>query len=149
MTVGYQGDFGRRSGRGHRKMNKEEQTPEIRPEQIEVEKYADSEAGANPIAGGLNLLVSVPETIEIKMVNAAALEEYEIWFFISSVLANFAAGFAVAFFASGFTLLLAVNTSAFVILLGISVLVTLRKRKRVQTKSRSLKFKATQIARDV
>ena len=126
-------------------MNNVAHTPEQKPQQFEVEAFAGSESSANPIAGGLNVLVSVPETIEIKMVNASTLEEYEIWFFISSILANFLAGFAVSFVMSDFNLVLAANTAAFLILFGVAVLVTIRKRSRLQAKARTLRFKASQI----
>ncbi|MBI2871196.1 MAG: hypothetical protein HYY14_05735 [Candidatus Omnitrophica bacterium] len=126
-------------------MNDKARAPEEMPNQVEVEAFAGSESSGNPIAGGLNVMVSVPETIEIKMVNASTLEEYEIWFFISSVLANFLAGFAVAYLMSDFNGILAANTAAFLILFGVAVLVTIRKRARLQAKARPLKFKASQI----
>jgi len=126
-------------------MNDIKHAPEEKSKQIEVETFAGSESSENPIAGGLNVMVSVPETIEIKMVNASTLEEYEIWFFISSVLANFLAGFAVAFLMADFNGILAANSAAFLILFGVALLVTIRKRARLQAKARSLRFKASQI----
>lgn len=52
----------------------------------------------NPVEGwGVNF--QVPE-IEVRMVNAAALEEYEIWFGLASVFAAATIGFVVAYIQS-------------------------------------------------
>src|SRR4051812_32193192 len=55
------------------------------------------EATDNPLAGGLSISVYVPETIEIKMVDASVLSAYEIWVFIASILASTTVGFWVAY----------------------------------------------------
>jgi len=50
---------------------------------------------SNPFAP-FNVTVLVPEKIEIKMVDASALGEYEIWVFFASLLSNGVVGFFIA-----------------------------------------------------
>lgn len=53
---------------------------------------------SNPVEGwGVNVLV--PD-LEVRMVNASALEEYEIWFGMASIFAAAVVGFFVAFLQS-------------------------------------------------
>ncbi|WP_311238061.1 MULTISPECIES: hypothetical protein [unclassified Xanthomonas] len=51
----------------------------------------------NPAQEHFNIVVSVPESIKIKMVDASALADYEIWVFIASVCSNGVVGFLVAY----------------------------------------------------
>jgi hypothetical protein len=57
---------------------------------------AQGPASGNPLGTSLNVLVSVPESIEVRMVNASALADYEMWVFLASVLSNAVCGFVVA-----------------------------------------------------
>lgn len=50
----------------------------------------------NPLGGSLNIVVSVPHSIEIRMVDASTLADYEVWFFLSSILSGAVIGFWVA-----------------------------------------------------
>ena len=52
----------------------------------------------NPLGKSLNVVVSVPEAIEIRMVNASTLSDYEMWIFLASILSNAVVGFVVATF---------------------------------------------------
>ena len=54
----------------------------------------------NPF-GPFNVSVLVPDNIEIRMVDASALSEYEFWFFLASLLSNIAVGFLVAYVQAG------------------------------------------------
>lgn len=50
----------------------------------------------NPLAGALDVRITVPEVIRTRMVNADVLSDYELWFSISSGLGSAFTGFAVA-----------------------------------------------------
>lgn len=50
----------------------------------------------NPIGDELHVEVSIPKKIEIKMVDASSLSDYEVWIFIASIVCNFLVGFIVA-----------------------------------------------------
>jgi hypothetical protein len=56
-------------------------------------------SSANPLGEHLDFSLSVP-TIEVRMVNAASLEDYEIWFLVSSLVSSAAIGFLVAYMQS-------------------------------------------------
>ena len=64
----------------------------------EVDAYTRSPSADNPVSDSFNIVVSVPESIQIKMVDASALADYEIWVFIASLLSNAVVGFLVAYF---------------------------------------------------
>src|SRR3989344_5207423 len=67
------------------------------PEHDEVEDFSDPPTEA-PAEQGLNVALLVPETIEVRMVEASALADYEIWFFATSCNFTLAAAFGVAYF---------------------------------------------------
>ena len=111
----------------------------------------------NPVEGwGVNF--QVPE-IEVRMVNAAALEEYEIWFGLASIFAAATIGFLVAYIQSiheseqlnaaqpaiahhsdkAFLLVAII----FVVLLTASVVRTFLLRRTIKKKSTSHKMKVT------
>jgi hypothetical protein len=57
---------------------------------------ANSELADNPVRGSLDIVVSVPDSIKIRMVDASTLADYETWIFLASVLSNAVVGFLVA-----------------------------------------------------
>ncbi len=96
----------------------------------------------NPLAGGLNVSVSIPETIEIRMVDASALADYEMWFFISSILANAVVGFGVAYFQDTTKQFLFYNTLVFLVLFLASAFFAFFKRYKLREGSKAIKLKA-------
>jgi hypothetical protein len=117
------------------------------PEHDEVENYTD-EAGPNVGAGDFDIAISIPEVLEIKMVDASALSDYEIWFFASGSMLTFLTGFAVAWFQeqdsrAGRILLVAVTV--FFVLFAGAFSMTIVKRRAIRRKSRLLKVKGQRI----
>jgi hypothetical protein len=54
--------------------------PSPPPEHIDVDQFRGSPPAANTEAAPFtNVIVNVPETITVRMVNASALEDYEMW----------------------------------------------------------------------
>ena len=51
----------------------------------------------NPLADALALQVAVPKVINVRMVQAEALSEYEAWIYLSSLFSSGFVGFLVAF----------------------------------------------------
>ena len=104
-----------------------------------------SEPSDNPVPGDdISVTLSVPETVEIKMVEATALADYEILFFISACFFSAFAGFLVA------SLQAAEHTHApwmaFTAVLFLAFIIfvwwTLSKRRLLVTKrSKSLRYK--------
>jgi hypothetical protein len=65
------------------------------PRQVDLVAESASEPKTrNPLA---NITLILPETIDVRLVNASALNEYEIWFGITGMLSSAAVGFFVAF----------------------------------------------------
>lgn len=50
----------------------------------------------NPMYNGLNVNLKIPETIDITMVEAKSLGDFELWSFLVSLMSNFVVGFVVA-----------------------------------------------------
>src|SRR5688572_25219691 len=51
----------------------------------------------NPVHDTFNISVLVPEQITIRMVDASALSDYEVWVFLASVMASASTGFLVPY----------------------------------------------------
>ena len=64
---------------------------------VTSESVGQANPRSNPLSGALNITVSIPESIDIKMVDASALTDFEIWIYISSLLSNFAIGFWISY----------------------------------------------------
>jgi hypothetical protein len=107
-------------------------------------------AVSNPLASNLNITLSVPDTIEIKMVDATALSDYEVSFFVASLLFGIVTGFAVPFIQSFKgepakpDWLLGINTLIFLLLFIIAMVWAFRKRNLLKTKSRVVDLKVSQ-----
>lgn len=115
-------------------------------EHVEVDDFVNSEYGDDPVDSSFNITVSIPETVEIKMVNVSTLSDYEIWIFISSVLSNAFLGFWVAYFTNSdknkdSSILF--SAIVFTLLFLIAVYVAFTKRRLLQAKSKDIKLKTT------
>ncbi|SRR6266568_471407 len=124
------------------------ETPHPPAEHFEVDKHLKSEPRTNPLAGSLNVTVSVPETIQVRMVDASVLADYEIWFFISSILASAVVGFMVAFIQDTTKLSLLAMTGVWLLLFVIAVCTTLAKRSRLRKKSKEITLRAFEASTD-
>ena len=109
----------------------------------------DAVATPNPMEG-LGVNVYVPD-IEVRMVNAGALEEYEIWFGSASVLVATTVGFLVAYIQSfsekdthGNSIFLVVTILFFVFFLGAACRAGVL-RLRIRRKSRSYPMRVTSV----
>lgn len=94
----------------------------------------------NPIGDELAVEVSIPKKIEIKMVDASSLGDYEVWVFIASLICNFLVGFVVATFSAGES-----SQGAFIafdilclILLGLSIFMAIRKRRKMNIERKTI-----------
>jgi hypothetical protein len=106
-----------------------------------------SDESENP---SLNVSLSLPESIEIRMVEASALAEYEIWFFGASCAFSLTAAFWVAWFqedpgrSSSILLIVALLcTGTFALFLTAA----LSRRKKMTKKYRSYLLKSQRIER--
>lgn len=107
----------------------------------------------NPESQPFNITVSVPDQIKIRMVDASALADYEIWLFISSLLSSAFVGFVVPYVQSRETdspmqgpyLWTAVM---FLILFLISLGMAIGKRRALRKKGRDFRLKTMPTSGD-
>jgi len=112
----------------------------------------------NPIASGASISVSLPETVAVRLVDASALGDYELWSLMASIVGSAATGFLVAFVqacaatkreselsstgapASNGEAALLADTVLFTVLFLVCLVAALGKRKQLFAKSKKLKF---------
>lgn len=108
-----------------------------------VEHPSRAAPSPNPFAQSANVMISVPETVEVRLVDASVLGDYEIWFFVASLLASAVVGFLVAFLQAepaAANQLLATSLM-FGALFLIAGGMTLYKRGKLHTRVKRLRFK--------
>lgn len=105
---------------------------------------------ANAFAQSASITVSVPESVEIKFVDASALGDYEVWVLLTSVLASAVTGFLVAVVqAPGPEQPRYVAiTTVFGILDAISAVMVIVTRRRLSRRTRRAKFRVGDPVQD-
>jgi hypothetical protein len=114
-------------------------------EHIDANDVPRATPATNPLAKGLNVTVSIPDTLEIRMVDASALEEYEVWVLVASILASAAVGFTVAYVQDSKTQSLFWNAVVFGALFGIALATAFMKRHRLRRNARRIYLNATEV----
>lgn len=99
-----------------------------------------SEPSSDPLAGTFNIMVSVPETIEIEMVDSSVLSQYETWALISSTLFSAFIAILVAVIQSGLSFSLAVCGIVFFVLFVITSIAAYMKRRQMKQKGKKIKI---------
>ena len=89
----------------------------------------------------LTVNVSVPETLEVPLIEASLLADYEAWFFIASVLANAVVGFLIAGLEGKSTSLLA-TALVFSILFAVALTMAMMKRHKLRRRRKTLTLRA-------
>lgn len=114
----------------------------------EVERFEGTPSSENPTGDAFNVTVSIPDSINIKMVDASALSDYEVWVFISSLLSSAFVGFLVAY-------LQAVDANSpsktyagwvlvvFGILFSVSLITGFSKRLALNKKGKNIQLRTT------
>ena len=115
------------------------------PEHVDVDSYRASASGSNPVVRGMNVTVSIPETVEIKMVDASVLADYEVWFFIASMLASAVVGFMVAYLQNRKDGSFLAMTLVLALLFAVAVIMTFCKRNKLRRRSKCIALQATEI----
>jgi hypothetical protein len=99
--------------------------------------------GANPFAHSANITVSVPETVEVKLVDASALADYEVWIFLTSILASTVTGFLTALVQAPATerSRYGMITIVFAVMMLICGITGILKRRKLSSKTRRIRFR--------
>jgi hypothetical protein len=129
-------------------MNTNTSAPQEYSKHVEANEFSKLPPAENPIGDSFNIVVSVPESIQIKMVDASSLADYEVWVFIASIISNAFVGFLVAYFQavdakSPSVSYVGWTTVVFSILLLVSLITALWKRNMLKKKGRDVKLKTS------
>jgi len=110
------------------------------------------EPSPNPFAQSANVTITVPETVEIRLVDASALADYEIWSIFTSIFSSAVVGFVVAYFQATVTAeqhLFLITAILFLIVMTISILMAIAKRRRLTARARKVRFRlGDQVSED-
>ena len=109
-------------------------------EHDEVDRGSSDPTSLDTLAETINVTVSVPQSLEIELVNSSVLHDYEIWGLISAILSNAVIGIFVATMQSGWSFPLVFPGVVFLVLFIITFIVTLHKRKQLKRKAKSIPF---------
>jgi hypothetical protein len=98
---------------------------------------------ANPFAQSASITLSVPDSVEVKLVDASALADYEVWVLLTSILSSAVTGFLVAIVQAtdaerGRYIAI---TVVFSILAVICFSMAITKRVKLTSKARRVRFK--------
>lgn len=116
---------------------------------VDPSNITPSPPSQNPnTSDAFNVIVSIPDNIEIRMVDASALGDYEVWVFIASLISNFVIGFFVAYLqeaktASPTASYIGWTTLAFLMLFLISTIMAISKRMAMRKKGRKISLKTS------
>ncbi|HHF3081683.1 hypothetical protein V3H40_25040 [Vibrio parahaemolyticus] len=107
---------------------------------------SDEPRSSNPLASASNITVTVPESVAVKLVDASALGDYEIWSLLTSILSSAVVGFVVAFLQadSSQKSLYGSVTGVFALLMIFCAIMVIVKRKRLSNNTKTLKFSVGQ-----
>ncbi|QDQ88128.1 hypothetical protein FMZ60_11395 [Alcaligenaceae bacterium SJ-26] len=108
-----------------------------------VAQNSKANPSPNPFAHAANISVSVPETVEIKLVDASALADYEVWVLLASILSSALVGFVVAAIQAAGKPEQSTMVSTSVIwglLIIVCALTAISKRKKLSAKAKRIKF---------
>ena len=123
--------------------------PDAEPKHDDIKNSRET-PGQNPLMGGLRFLLSVPEEIEIRMVDASTLSDYEVWFFLASIAASAFVGFLVPAITTKlddpvFKPLCLMTVFLFVIF-GVFVRMAFVKRRFLKKKAKILKCLVSEVS---
>lgn len=109
-----------------------------------VAEKSTAKPSPNPFAHAASISVSVPETVEIKLVDASVLADYEVWILITSILSSAVVGFGVATIQAqgqpiqGTLLWVTIVSGALMLVAGVMAFV---KRRKLTARTKRLKFR--------
>jgi len=124
-------------------MNANSESTNETPQDDLVAQRPTARPSPNPFAHAASISVSVPETVEVKLVDASALADYEVWGLLTSILSSTTAGFVVSTIQSSGkpeqpTLI--TTSIIWAILTIICAITAYKKRSKIAAKAKRLKF---------
>lgn len=102
---------------------------------------------SNPLAQQFNVVVSIPQAVNVKLVDASLLNDFEIWMYLSTVLLNISTGFWVSYSQNAnkqIDKMLCWTSICFTIIFAFTIMIAISKRVKMNRKSRNVEL-ATSI----
>lgn len=139
--AGFPKIFGPRYKRERPKMKDVSKNIESAAEHDEVDRDSSDPTSLDTLAETINVTVSVPQFLEIKLVDSSALKEYEIWSIQSAILSNVLIGIIIAIIQSrDWSPPLVIFGLIFFVWLVISLIIAYKRRKQLQLNTKSIPF---------
>jgi len=115
-----------------------------------IQENINSEYSGNPTGTNFSVNVSMPECIEIEMVNANSLSDYEHWGKITSVMSNLLVGFFVGYLTIDETKtdvkqFLLCLSGLFLLFVIYSIITAWQKRKLMKSNTKKIQMLATEV----
>lgn len=139
--AGFPKIFGPRYKRERPEMKDVSKNIESAAEHDEVDRDSSDPTSLDTLAETINVTVSVPQFLEIKLVDSSALKEYEIWSIQSAILSNVLIGIIIAIIQSrDWSPPLVIFGLIFFVWLVISLIIAYKRRKQLQLNTKSIPF---------
>ncbi len=103
-------------------------------------KHVEADFDSHTPLARTTVVVSVPQTLEIELVDSSVFKDYEVWSIQSSALFSILVGIAVAMIQSGWSSALGVFGSVFLVWFVFSLVYAIRKRKQLKRNVTSIPF---------
>lgn len=114
-------------------------------EQVSAGELPPSQPSASPFDAAFNVTVTIPQSVDIRMVDASTLADYEVWIFISSVLSSAVVGFVVAAIQDPDDIQIKIIAIMFGGLFLVAAVMALTKRHKLSAKSKKLRLQTTDV----
>lgn len=103
---------------------------------------------SNPLGDHFSVVVSIPQSVNVKLVDASLLNDFEIWMYLSGVLLNISTGFWVSYTQNSNEVIdknLLWTSICFSLIFLFSIIIAINKRIKMNKKSRNIDL-STNIA---
>lgn len=121
------------------------------PEHDEVESFGRSVASEEPTGNDFDITLSIPGNIEIRMVDASSLSDYEIWFSGASAILSILTGFVVAFIQETepeIARVFLIVAVIFAVIFVACLVMTLLKRHDLRRKGKHIRLRTSRAVED-
>ena len=106
----------------------------------EPAKHVEADFDSPTPLARTTVVVSVPQTLEIELVDSSVLKDYEIWSIQSATLLSILVGIAMAMIQSGRSSVLDVFGFVFLVWFGFSLAYAIKKRNQLKRNVTSIPF---------
>ena len=110
-----------------------------------VQTPSKEKSVSNPFTEAMGITVTLPKTIDIKMVDATVLSDFEVWFTLCSILSTATVAFFVAFLQDFSNASFGYITIVWFILFVVTLIMTIRKRKLLKQKTKTFRLETSKV----